>query len=774
MREPLPRGRGSDEVSALTGAAVVLIGFTAATAQIVLLRELMAVFGGNEMAVGLALASWLFWTAVGSALAGRLARRSGDPRRLMAGLEVLLAAALPATILAVRASKTALQSVPGESLGPASVLLVSAAALSFCCLLSGALFPAGARLLGAEPGAATSAAYVLEAIGSVAGGALAGLVLVRFLGALQIACMLGLLNLLAASMLAVRGARVRGAAVCAVAAAFALVWLPFGVPRFEAASLARLWPGYHLAATRNSAYGSLAVVEAEGVRGLYDDGLLLFHAPDPESAEEAVHYALLEHPAPRTLLLIGGGAGGSLVQALQHPTLERVDYVELDPAILDLARDYFPQFRATDSRVHVHVTDGRLFVKETGAAFDVVIVNLPEPRTAQLNRFYTLEFFREAAAKMTPDGVLSFHLAASENYISPDLAEFLRSIDKTLRMVFPEVVAMPGETVHFFAAKRAGVLARDAGTLLARMRERRLATSYVREYYLPFRMPPDRMAALEERIRPLAATRVNRDFEPAAYYFDAVLWSARFSQAYARLLRALASVSFAGLAMGVGLLSLAALAAGRLLPRPEQRARVAAASCTAAMGFTMIGLEVLVLLAFQAIHGSLYRQLALLIGAFMGGMGAGSWLGARLGGAGGPLSYGRGSERRLAYAQACAVLAPAALCLLIPILARAGQITFFGLALLCGMLGGFQFPAASRVFCRAGKQTGLGTLYALDLGGSCLAAVLVSAYLVPVFGIGRTAILAAELNMAPAALAVAAAFGGRALISPSVPQTPPR
>jgi len=64
-----------------------------------------------------------------------------------------------------------------------------------------------------------------------------------------------------------------------------------------------------------------------------------------------------------------------------------VDYVELDPAILELAREYFPNhwlaLRA-DPRVHVHVTDGRLFLKTTQSTFDVVIVNLPEPQNAQL------------------------------------------------------------------------------------------------------------------------------------------------------------------------------------------------------------------------------------------------------------------------------------------------------------------------------------------------------------------------------------------------------
>ncbi len=84
------------------------------------------------------------------------------------------------------------------------------------------------------------------------------------------------------------------------------------------------------------------MVGTEGSRSVYENGVVLFNVPDPAAAEEAVHYALLEHPSPRSLLLIGGGLNGSIAQALRHPTLERVDYVELDPAILDLAREYFP------------------------------------------------------------------------------------------------------------------------------------------------------------------------------------------------------------------------------------------------------------------------------------------------------------------------------------------------------------------------------------------------------------------------------------------------
>ena len=725
-------------------ASVLLLGFTAAIAQIVLLRKLMLVFGGNEISVGLVLAVWLLWAAVGSGVAGRLGLRS------MAGGQALLALSLPATVLGVRFGKAALTTVPGESLGPAAALLVSLAALSVFCILSGSLFATACGLWPAAPlwsrlpeGGAR--VYMVEAVGAVAGGLLAGLALLRLLSPLQIACGLGLLNLTAAASLAIRRRWVRCAAVAALATLSVAVFA--ALPSFENGLLRRLWPpGYRLLAARNSAYGNLVVAETEGLRSVYENGLILFHAPDPEGAEEAVHYALLEHPAPRSLLLIGGGANGSLRQALQHRSLERVDYVELDPAILEIARRYFHDEWApaeSDARVHVHVTDGRRFVQTTEGSFDAIVVNLPDPHTAQLNRYYTLEFFREAAAKLTPDGILSFHLAASENYIGADLAEFLRSMEKTLRAAFPEVVTLPGETMHFFAAKRAGVLTRDAATLLARLRERRLVTTYVREYYLPFRMAPERMSELDERIRPLPSTRVNRDLSPVAYYFNMTLWSSRFGHGYALALRALGGVSFARLASALGLLLAALVWAGR-------RRLAAAAFCTAATGFTSIGLEVLLLLAFQARYGSLYQGLALLIAAFMAGMAVGSGVALLLSPAGracpaptAPLCRGEACLA-LPWVQCLVAMAPLALCAFF----SAPRAVYPALALACGALGGYQFTLAIRASGAASSR-----LYAVDLAGSCVGAILFSLYLIPVFGFLRTSLLALEMNLAPAALA---------------------
>ena len=763
-------------------ANLSLIGFTAVTAQVVLMRELLVVFYGNELALGVMLANWLFWTALGSSLVGGRMGRAREPRKLLAGLETLTAFTLPVTLVAVRASKAFFHSVPGEVLGPVPMFLTSLVALSAFCVISGALFVAGSRWFadstGSTTAAATGAVYRLEAVGSGLGGLLAGLVLVRWLTPFEIAALVGVLNLVAAGVLLAQ-AKGKNRLLAASFAALAVV-VVWGTAALGPLSLGVLWRGFHLVATRNSLYGSLAVVETGGSRSLFENGLMVMTVPDPAAAEEAVHYALLGHPEPHRLLLIGGGVNGSVVEALRHPSLTRVDYVELDPMIFDMAAQYFPaawdKIRR-DPRVVFHAMDGRRFLESTTDSFDVIIVNLPDPHNTQLNRFYTEEFFREAAAKLRRGGIFSFQVTSSENYISAELADFLRCLHRTLRAVFPEVVAIPGETVHFFAASQAGILVTDPQELVRRLQARRLHTEYVREYFLPFRMSPDRRLDLELQIAPQSNTPVNHDFAPVAYYFDVALWSSRFHPASGRWIEALAGVRF-GRIFGTAVLALAALLpclwlwpAGRK-PRQAARARRTAGFAVAAMGFTELGLEILLLLGFQALYGYVYHELTILVALFMVGVALGAGWALRWATGRGAASLGR-DLRLLAGLQFLLAVSPLALYGLFIQLGKvssvggqraASDLLFPGLALLAGWLGGFQFLVASRVYFGEAPESGgsPGVLYALDLGGACAGALALSVLLIPVYGFLRTAALMAVVNLAPAVMVAASGREHRA------------
>ncbi len=750
-------------------AALTLIGFTSVIAQIVLMRELIVVFHGNEMSLGIILAVWLLWTAVGSGLLGRLVLCAGRPHQAVAFLQLALAVILPLTVVAVRAVRTLLHATPGEVPGPGPMLLSSFLVTGFFCITSGCLFAAGSRLferaMDSSTTRATGSVYLLEAIGSGFGGLISSLVLIRYFSSCETALFLSVLNIIAAAGLTLHYTSPRTITIGAILACIGLTAAFVAGQEMERRTLSYLWQDFDVVDVRNSMFGNLAVISTEGTRSVYQNGCVLFTVPDVQAAEENVHYALLQHPSPRSLLLIGGGMNGSLAEALKHPSLEHVDYVEFDPEILKLYRDHFAnEWNAVESetRIEIHNMDGRFFLQRSKKIFDAIIVNLPDPQTAQLNRFYTDEFFRSVARHLAEGGIFSFRLTGAENYIGDDLAAFLRCINHTLSRIFPEVGYIPGGNIHFFASTGGGTKIAGPHILVERLRARQIETQYVREYYIPFRMMPDRMQELYSSIQAESDTPVNRDFAPVAYYFNVALWSTQFHAAYRQLFVAVASVGFTRLlgATAAALLGFIAFAWRR---RGTGRLHTTAGICVASMGFTMIGVEVLLLLAFQAIYGYVYHQLAVIIASFMVGTALGSRLSLhRFARAGDDISIPH-LLKILFTVQWIAVALPVLLVVISHALSgvsgRAGlfavsNLLFPVMALLGGGLGGYQFPICSELYFsgRRAERTGLGSVYAFDLVGACIGAIIFSTFIIPLFGFMKTALLMAAVNIAPVLL----------------------
>ena len=125
------------------------------------------------------------------------------------------------------------------------------------------------------------------------------------------------------------------------------------------------WGMLGLKESRNSIYSNLTVVGGEGTYTFFSNGLSMFTVPNQASAEQISHFAMLEHPDPSKVLLISGGVSGSLGEVLKHP-VKKVDYVELDPTVIELARNWLDSKELAplnDPRVKIENVDGRLFVK---------------------------------------------------------------------------------------------------------------------------------------------------------------------------------------------------------------------------------------------------------------------------------------------------------------------------------------------------------------------------------------------------------------------------
>jgi len=741
---------------------LLALGFTSMVSQVLLMRELVVVFYGNELSLGIMLGSWLFWVGTGSYSGGIILPRARSMSRFsaVALLQVLLGLLSFATFLALRMLPLILrQETAGEVIGYVPIAITSFLLLAPLCLLLGFLFTLFCHLHdGEEPVTSIGRVYFFEGLGAAAGGIIFALVLVRFLDPVTIVFLLFIMNLAAAAFtLALISRPVLSATLLCILFLAVSGSAFFGIiGTVKERSLAWLWRGLHVVDSGDSIYGNVTYIEREGQRALYENGLLIASHPDQFSAEEAVHFALLEHAKPKRVLLIGGGASGSVDEILKH-SVDHVDYVELDPLIIEMITRYFPpdaRRGLEDPRVTIHNIDGRLFINRTRESYDVIIINLPDPYTAQLNRFYTDSFFRTCAARLKPGGVLSFRLSSAENYISPELQQFIGCMYRTLREVFPEVKVIPGETNVFIAAAAPNTLTLDAHALIRRLSERAIQQQvlFVREYYLPHRLSEDRLQMLAAALS-VEVSRRNTDLAPVCYFYDAVLWSKQFKDFSSSVLVWFSKIPPAILLAAVAVFFAGAAFVQMRAPRFWGPKSILVAVGTT--GFAEITVEVVTLLGFQAIHGYVYHKIAIIITFFMVGLALGAASAIRY------VRAKRSHALPFLVVQGTVCLYPLLLLGALVIMTGGGASSFFGraqsvqaavvfpaLAFAAGLIGGLQFPLANALWLAEvpGTARAAGFTYGVDLFGSCAGAFLAAGLLIPVFGIPFACGAASLLN----------------------------
>lgn len=159
-----------------------------------------------------------------------------------------------------------------------------------------------------------------------------------------------------------------------------------------------------------TAFQELAIVETlQWGRLLALDGFFQTNDIDEFVYHEmGAHVPLFTHADPKRVLVVGGGDGGMVREAVKHPGVERVDLVEIDGRVVELCKEYFPQISSAltgNPKVHVHIEDGIKWVREHEAEYDVVIIDSSEPIGAGIGLF-TPEFYASVYRALTGDGVM--------------------------------------------------------------------------------------------------------------------------------------------------------------------------------------------------------------------------------------------------------------------------------------------------------------------------------------------------------------------------------
>ena len=689
------------------------LGVSSILTQLVLMREMLGVFSGNEMVFGIILGNWLLLMGAGTFL-GRAAARLRRPLPVLLAVQVITALLPPAAVFALRALRNVVF-VRGVAVGVTETVASTFVLLAPYCLVAGFSLTLACTILATRSGPeGIGQVYFLDSIGEIVGGVLFSFVLVWLLNHFRILYLPAALNLvLAFGVTLMMRRKLLTAAVAVVAGGGVALAVACDL---DGVSARMLYAGQRIAYKGNSAYGSVVVTESAGQYNFIASGVPLFSTHNIEQVEQTVHYAMAQRPGAERVLLISGGVSGTAREILKYPRA-RVDYVELDPLLLEVAGRFVPEALA-DERIRTINTDGRLFVKQTSARYDVIIADVPDPLTCQLNRFYTREFFREARRAMTGGGVLCITLGRYGNYLSPELSDLVATCHRTLRDVFRNVTVLPADRVTFLASD--GALSDD---IAAGMESAGVKTQLLSRYYLRYFVLADDRTGQVRR----AAERdagLNSDFSPILYYYRLLFWMRQFDFRFGALEGALLVV------LAVYLLRI------RAVP-----------FAIFSTGFAASSLQIILLLGFQILYGNVYQKLGLIVTMFMLGLAVGSFVMNRTLG-----RWGRRGLVKLELALAVyAAAVPAALMALgriaNPALSAAmSQTAVPMMTLVLATLVGMEFPLAGKADF-AGVASTASRLYVADLVGAAIGALLVSTLLIPLIGVTNVCLAVGALKL---------------------------
>ena len=752
-------------------ASFLITGLSGIAAQIILLRELLISFLGNELTLGIILANWLVLVAIGSLVIGKTVEKVKRKIEVFVFFQLLVCVALPFAIYLSRIFKNILLATPGEGLGFAPIFYSSFLILLPVALPQGARFTYGCKLysqLIKEDAPSIGKVYVLESIGSIVGGLLMTFLLIQYLNSFEIAFIISLMNTLVSIFLLWPKTKPFHPAFqttlwilsILLSLVFAYSLLSQTSNAIHQSSIQSQWRNLNVIHNENSHYGNITVTKSGEQFTFFTNGVPTITTPVPDiaSIEDFVHFPMLFHEKPESLLILSGGAGGMIHEVLKYP-VRRVDYVELDPLLLKLIQKFstpLTQSELSDPRVRIHYTDDRFFINRTRDRFDLIFIGLPPPQDLQTNRLFSSEFFSIAKGKMNADGIIVLTLPGSLTYISPELKALNGCISETLKAVFRSVRIIPGDTNLYLASDSRKLERVTSAEIVKRFEDRKIKTSLFTKGYLEFRLHEQWLKWFFEPTG-RKEVRINSDFRPIGVFFSLSYWNALFSPSLAEIFKSFErfslQISIFFIILWTLLMSLV------FVKRPSLSGQfVPYAIFTTGLAGMIFNLAII--FTFQTFYGYLYHQIGLLIAIFMFGVALSSFYMSR---------HLEGIERdsHLFLKMEIVIilfsfLFPFVLSVLPRYLERTALSLlvyplFLIMSFLSGACIGLQFPLASKIYLALpGKKRTVGhtagVLYGADLLGGFLGGLFGGILLLPVLGLKESCFMMGLVKMSSLAL----------------------
>lgn len=721
------------------GSVIIAYGMVSIAAQTLLFREFVTVFEGNDISVGVFFASWFLWVGLGAALVRRRDRLVGA---LAKHIELAFLLYVPAflgqllLILHVRdlAGLASYDLVPVQT-----TVLWSIGVNAPVSLITGLLFPAACRWVERTHAFPVSRVYILEAVGSLAGGLAVTALLFWHVPMVRIALLLAVALSIAVLLSGFWDGRRIALALPAVTIVLAATILLTGNDRvlthsMQTAEWSRLLP-------REALRGAFQTTQAEYLYGQYSDqwiamreGSVCETLPGEEEAGRTAATVLCQNPSAGRILVIGSGLG-LCDRFLRLPQVMHVAWAHPDTEYAERLLQCLPdEFAVKDSRFHPVADEVRGYLAGARSEFDAVVLNLSDAAGSAFNRYYTVEFYERVKASLRPGGAVAVSIAGGEDVLGAEMVGLGASTRTTLAKVFAHQILVPGEQTWLIASDEPGLttdpaVARDRFAGIAGSQQIFPAAGLL-SVYLPDRIAEATLvyskANLPEELL------INRDSRPLAHLYGLLLAARQSGASVTRFVKLLALGGW--LPFLVPALVFVVLRVLAMADRGPQAGPSGfdSAFLVLSTGWVGIAMTILLMYLYETHFGSLFLHIGLISSLFMAGL----TLGAVLVG----VLIARLPGRRFLHSLLLTILLIHAAVLAFLASGWIDQTPGHGLFALAFILSGLScggyWPIAAAQLAAGSLDPGRagGRLETADHLGACLGGLATSLLMVPVLG----------------------------------------
>jgi len=669
--------------------SVIATGISSITVQLITVREFLTQFNGNEITISLVLFCWLLLTGIGTLIA----KFYKPPSLIIYSLILLLIALwpLPQTILIRQFREVVF--IHGVSPGFYQIFFYIAAMISVYCLLVGFVFPYALEVLKANHHYFTSGdLYITDNAGDILGGVIFSFILVYLLNPFKIIVVTSSLLLLIAFLLLIS---LRRYYLLILSVVLTTIFYIYGLnTHFEELVLTGQYG--NIVKYLESPFGRIVITKEGPQHTFWESGLPLYSDADIIKSEEKIHYPMSQLERIGNVLLVSGGLGETMDEILKYNP-EHIDYVELDPYLTGVAQEL--GFLKSRASLRIINSDARSFIKKADKRYDAIIIDLPDPDTFQLNRYFTSEFFALAKKALNNNGILSFGMSYSQNYISGLTKQKISTLFNTALSHFKNVIVLPGEDAYFLCSD--GKISTD---IPARLRMKSISTKYIEGFYYG-NVTSERIKALQANID--SEEYINTDFEPRMINIIFKEWFLKHGDS---------PKAFLLISLVIILIYLSSM-------KKEEYILFST-------GMAAMGVEMLIIFTFQVIHGYIYLKIGAIVTVFLLGLLPGATVG------------NLHKEKSIIRLMISDVILLSLLLLFFAWISffqvELNQYYFLSYCFIFSFFCGFQFPIATRIIGE--KMSPAAGCLAADLAGAAIGTLVVGALLIPLWGV-RSAII---------------------------------